>query len=90
METSFPAPTPYDGNEDVRGPPGTAYQAVNNLVVQRAFRGTSCKKSPGPGGIGPPLPSAASMTGSWTGLWGSLEHITDSVSIPDSGRLSGE
>ena len=52
MEISFPAPTPYDSNEGVHGPPGTAYQAVNDLVVQCTSRGTSCK-IPGPDGIGP-------------------------------------
>ena len=53
MEISFPAPTPYDGDEGIPGPPGAAYQSVSELVVQRAFRGISSKKSPGPDGIGP-------------------------------------
>ena len=52
MDISFPAPAPYDGSEGAPGPPGTAYQTVSD-VVQHAFRGTSCKKSPGPDSIGP-------------------------------------
>ena len=53
MDIPFPTPTPYDGSEGIPGPPGTAYQAVGEQVVQRTFRGTSCKKSPGSDGIGP-------------------------------------
>ena len=53
MEISFPAPTPYDGSEGERGPAGTAYLLVDEHLVGRTFSGTSCKKSPGPGGMGP-------------------------------------
>ena len=53
MDISLPAPTPYDGDEGAPGPPCSAYRSVTELVVQRAFRGTSCKKSPGLDGIGP-------------------------------------
>ena len=52
MGISFPPPTPYDGDEGQEGPPGTAFHAVDEHLVARAFRGTS-KKSPGPDGIGP-------------------------------------
>lgn len=52
MEISIPTPTPYDGDDGVPGPPGTAYQSVTELVMQCAFRGTSCKRSPEPDGIG--------------------------------------
>ena len=53
MEISFPAPTPYDGEEGIPGLPGTAHQSITELVVQAAFRGTTRKKSPGPDSIGP-------------------------------------
>ena len=49
---SFPPLTPYDGHEGQEGPPGTAFHAVDEYLVARAFWGTS-KKSPGPDGIGP-------------------------------------
>ena len=48
MEISFPPPTEYYGDEGREGPPGTAYQAIDSLMVDRAFRGTSSRKSPGP------------------------------------------
>ena len=51
MDISFPPPTPYDGDGGLEGPPGTAYQLVDEHVA-RAFRGTGKKKSPGPDGIG--------------------------------------
>ena len=38
--------------EGQEGPPGTAFHAVDEYLVARAFRGTSKKKSPGPDGIG--------------------------------------
>ena len=44
---------PYDGDEGQEGPGGTAFHAVDEHLVARAFRGTSKKKSPGPDGIGP-------------------------------------
>ena len=53
METSFPASTPYNGDEGVRCLSGTAYQTVDDLVARRAFRGASCMRSRGPDGIGP-------------------------------------
>ena len=53
MAISFPPPTPYDGDEGQVGPVGTAFHAVDEHLVARAFRGTSKKKSPGPDGIGP-------------------------------------
>ena len=52
MGISFPPPTPYDGDEGQEGPDGTAFHAVDEHLVARAFRGTSKKKSPGPDGIG--------------------------------------
>ena len=48
MGISFPPPTLYDGDEGQEGPPGTAFHAVDEHVVARAFQGTSKKKSPGP------------------------------------------
>lgn len=53
MDISFPEPTLYDGSEGTPGLPVTTFLAVSDFVIQRAFRGTSCKKSPGPDGIGP-------------------------------------
>ena len=40
MDISFPPPTPYDRDEGQEGPPGTAFHAVDELLVARAFRGT--------------------------------------------------
>jgi hypothetical protein len=37
--------------EGQEGPPGTAFQLVDEYLVARAFRGT--KKSPRPDGVGP-------------------------------------
>ena len=53
MGISFPPPTPYGGDVGQEGPPGTAFHAVDEHLVARAFRGTSKKKSPSPDGIGP-------------------------------------
>ena len=50
---SFPPPVPHDGDEGQAGPPGQAYTLVDNACVERAFRRTSTKKSPGPDAIGP-------------------------------------
>ena len=50
---SFPPPVPYDGDEGQEGPPGRAYEKVDDLRVRRAFQKTSGKKSPGPDGISP-------------------------------------
>ena len=52
MGISFAPPTPYDRDEGQEGSPGTAFHAVDEHLVARAFRGTSKKKSPGPDGIG--------------------------------------
>ena len=53
MDISFPAPTAYEGDGGVEGPPGTAFQLVDERTVQRTFGGMSTKKSPGPDGVGP-------------------------------------
>ena len=53
MDISFPAPAPYGGEEGQEGPPGSAFQAINERIIHKAFRGTSTKKSPGPDGVGP-------------------------------------
>lgn len=53
MDISFPPPAPYGGDEGQEGPPRTAFRAIDKRIVQRAFRGTSTKKSLGPDGVGP-------------------------------------
>lgn len=53
MDISFPLPVHYGGDEGQEGPPGTAFQAIDDRIVRRAFDGTSTKKSPGPDGFGP-------------------------------------
>ena len=53
MDISFPAPVPYAGDEGDRGSPGRTHLAVDEHLVERAFRSTSSKKSPGPDGMGP-------------------------------------
>ena len=62
MDISSPPLTPYHGDEGERGPPGSAYQAVDERMVHRAFSGTS-SKSLGPDGMGP-WPLNAFATGS--------------------------
>lgn len=52
-DISFPPPIPYEADEGQEGPPGTAYQAIDERLVKLAFKVTSRKKSPGPDGIGP-------------------------------------
>ena len=53
VDISFPPPTPYEGDERQERPPSTAYLAVDEPLVGRAFRGASSKRSPGPDVIGP-------------------------------------
>ena len=52
-DISPPPPTPHDGDEGSKGPPGVAYMALDERLVAGAFRGTNKKKSLGPDGIGP-------------------------------------
>lgn len=53
VDISFPEPVEYEGDEGQRGPPGTAYQTIDERLVQRVCWGMSTKKSPGPDGVGP-------------------------------------
>ena len=50
---SFPPPEPYDGNEGQEGPPGRAFEKVDDFWVLKAARGISGKKSPASDGISP-------------------------------------
>ena len=51
-DISFP-PHSIRGDMGIEGLSGTAYQKVSERLVAAIFRGTNCKKSLGPDGIGP-------------------------------------
>ena len=50
---SSPPPVPYGGDKGQEGPPGWAYEGVDDFRVCRAFQRTSSRKSLGPDGISP-------------------------------------
>ena len=55
--SSPPPPVPYDGGEGEEGPPGRAFEKIDDFRVRRAFQGTTARRARAPMGF-PPWPSA--------------------------------
>ena len=53
QDISFPPPIVYEGDEGTPGPEGRGHLHVSQRIVDRAFSGTSTKKSPGPDTFSP-------------------------------------
>ena len=53
QDISFLPPIVYEGDEGTPGPEGRAHLHVSPRIVDRAFSGTSTKKSPGPDTFSP-------------------------------------